>query len=91
MLMDPPKVHSQDKRKINLLVYDETGMRTTKTANWGGMEVALAKIQPNHLPLPNWYKDMDALNAECERKGIPYVPGRKFNARLSENFNKVRW
>lgn len=91
MLLDPPRVHSQNKRKINKLVYDESGLRTTKTANWDDLEAALKAIEPNHLPQAEWYDDMEAIYAECDRKGIPYVPGRKFKAAMSDNFNKVRW
>lgn len=91
MLLDPPRVHSQNKRKINKLVYDETGLRTTKTANWDDLEEALKKIEPNHLPQAECYGKMEAIWADCEKKDIPYVPGRKFNAAMSANFNKVRW
>ena len=91
MLMDPPNVHSQNKRKINLLVYDNVGLRTTKTANWDALSTALKAIEPNHLPQPAWYNDIDEMYAECERKGLPYVPGRRFKAAMSDNYNKVRW
>ena len=91
LLTDAPRVHSQNKRKINLLVYDPTGSRTTKTANWDSLSKMLATVEPNHLPMPAWFKDIDAVHAECDRKGLPYAPGRRHEYQVSENFNKVRW
>jgi hypothetical protein len=74
--------------------YDPTGLRATMNATWGAMDASLAEhAAPNHLVLPEWYKDQAAIEKECERKGIPYVEGRPYHATLtrSRNYNQVRW
>lgn len=62
------------------------------TANWGALENLLeARARPNHLPGPEWFKDLEAIEADCEKKGIPYVAGRRYAYNVSSNYTEVRW
>jgi hypothetical protein len=63
------------------------------TASWAELDKALEKVKPNHLPAPAWAKDFDAIVAECERKGIPCTPGRRFvyPEGTPSDYNQVRW
>jgi hypothetical protein len=40
---------------------------------------------------PEWESSLGEIEAECERKGIPYVMGRKYKFEVSENYNTLRW
>ena len=40
---------------------------------------------------PEWGSSLGEIEAECERKGIPYVMGRKYKFEVSENYNTLRW
>lgn len=88
---DTARVDSHGKRKITLLPYDETGLRTTKTATWGAVEPILAAHAPTHLPMPEWWNEMDEINKERERKGLPPAVGRRYQAKMSANYTEVRW
>jgi hypothetical protein len=58
------------------------------------MDAALAvNAVADHLPRPEWFKHQAAIEAECERKGIPYVEGRRYDAMFEKtrNYNQVRW
>jgi hypothetical protein len=74
--------------------YDETGLRSSMSSTWEEMDKAHAELAtPNHLSSTNWEEKQAALDAESERKGIPYVTGtsyRGFNRR-PKNYNDVRW
>jgi hypothetical protein len=76
-----------------VLRYDPSGLRSTMSATWPELNKAVdANAKPNHLPVPEWFNDIDAIEKECERKGIPYVAGRRFKyASQTSNFNEVRW
>lgn len=76
-----------------VLRYDPTGLRSTMSATWPELNKAIIiNAEPNHLPSPEWYNDIEAIEKECERKGIPYVGGRRFKyASHTDNFNEVRW
>lgn len=74
--------------------YDPSGLRATMNATWGAMDAALAvNAVADHLPRPEWFKHQAAIEAECERKGIPYVEGRRYDAMFEKtrNYNQVRW
>jgi hypothetical protein len=41
---------------------------------------------------PEWMNDIEAMNAESERKGIPYTLGRPCKLREeTDNYNTIRW
>lgn len=63
------------------------------TANWPALQKAvIANAEPDHLPKPEWWNDIDAIAADCERKGIPMTPGRRYKFKeVSKNYNQVRW
>jgi hypothetical protein len=44
---------------------------------WAAMNKSLEGIVPTHLPGPAWASDEEAIALECEKKGIPYVHGRR--------------
>lgn len=77
---------------ITPLAYDASGLRTTKTATWEALDkVIAARAAPDHLPLPEWANEMDEINVERERKGLPPAIGRRFKQVLPANYNDVRW
>lgn len=87
-----PQIGSPGNKNPAVLRYDPSGLRSSMTANWGELEKSLeARARPNHLPGPEWLKDLKAIEAECERKGIPYIEGRKYAYNVSSNYNQVRW
>jgi len=74
--------------------YDPSGLRSAMNATWGEMDKALDEQgRPDHLHKAEWEGHMDEIHAECERKGIPYVEGRKYSAKYvkSRNYTQVRW
>lgn len=40
---------------------------------------------------PEWENHIDEIEAECVRKGVPFVMGRKYKFEVSENYNTLRW
>lgn len=58
--------------------------------------LVMTEYSPNNYFLHNctaaeWEKHQADIDAECERKGIPYVSGRKYKFQVSENYNTLRW
>lgn len=89
---EEPRLPSHGKRKISLLDYDPTGLRTTKTTTWETTGKELEKWKPNHLPEATWMKDIDNILQECERKGIPVAVGKRYRPAVTpKNYNTVRW
>jgi len=87
-----PKIGSPGNKNPAVLRYDPSGLRSSMSANWAALDASLEKhAKPNHLPAPAWFKDLKAIEEECEKKGIPYVPGRRFVGKSSVNYNAVRW
>ena len=92
MNLADPHLPSHGKRKITLLPYDPSGLRTTKTTTWEATDkVLLAKAMPNHLPFPEWIAEVDDINAKREAKGLPPALGRRMKYNYSKNYNEVRW
>eukprot|EP01039_Chlorochromonas_danica_P009368 gene9368-10343_t len=91
ILPDKPHLPSHGKRKITLLPYDPTGLRTTKTTTWEALDKALEKVVPNHLPAPEWLNEFDKICEEREAKGLPAPLGRRMKLTTSADFNEVRW
>ena len=59
--------------------YDPTGLRSTMTASWKELDAAVLKnALPDHFPTPVWVPQLEKLNEECERKGIPYRLGKRY-------------
>lgn len=88
---DAPRTPTHGKRKITLLPYDPSGLRTTKTATWDAVLPVLEQHVPTHLPEPAWWSERDEMYAERERKGLPPPLGKRYNAQMSANYNRVRW
>lgn len=79
------------KRKVTLLPYDPTGLRTTKTTTWEATDKELLKIVATHAPRPEWSDKLEAINAERVAKNKPPVIGRPVQFEHSGNYNHVRW
>ena len=80
------------KRKFNLLPYDPSGLRTTKTTNWASLTPVLERrARPNHLPGPEWLNDWDAMQKAREDKGLPPAIGRPVPGKMSANYTEVQW
>lgn len=103
VLSNPPSQwgdrNGSDGRFANPAVkkYDPSGLRSSMSATWGELDKALAEqAQADHLPSnngKNWQAKQEALDAESERKGIPYVSGsnyRGYNNR-PKNYTDCRW
>jgi hypothetical protein len=83
---------SHGKRKIMPLAYDNTGLRTTKTATWEALDKSLAvRAVPNHLPNPAWMNEYSALEEDRLKKGLPLPMGRRYKFQFTSNYNEVRW
>ena len=67
------------------------------SATWGELDKALAtQAKADHLPSnngENWEQKQEALDAESERKGIPYVAGRNYRGynNRPKNSTDCRW
>jgi hypothetical protein len=80
------------KRKVTLLAYDPSGLRTGKTTTWAAVDKVLEdNALPNHLPRPAWYKEKETIIEEFAKKGLPAPVGKKFQFVIPENYNRVRW
>jgi hypothetical protein len=80
------------KRKVTLLAYDPTGLKTAKTTTWAAVDKVLEdNTLPNHLPRPAWCNDKQAIIEEFAKKGLPPPAGKKFQFAIHENYNRVRW
>ena len=87
-----PQIGSPGNKNPAVLRYDPSGLRSSMTANWGALDASLEKrAKPNHLPGPEWFADLKQIEADCEKKGIPYVPGRRYVAKNSQEFAEIRW
>ena len=72
--------------------YDKTGLRTTYTAGrTKELQVLALKAAPDHLPLSEWYSEIDQIHEECDKKGIPYTLGRRSRITPTPNYNEVKW
>lgn len=89
--LDQPRPVTHGKRKISLLPYDPSGLRTTKTVTWDSVTPVLNSHLPTHLPQPIWLAEEDEIQAERERKGLPASCGKRYNAQMSANYNQVKW
>lgn len=90
---DKPNLPSAYKRKINLLPYDPSGLRTTKTTTWEAIQPILQKrAVTNHCPEPAWAKEADSIISDREKKGLPPAVGKPYKfKRVSDNYTAVRW
>lgn len=88
---DPARMDSHGKRKITLLPYDASGLRTTKTTTWGAVAPVLDATAPNHLPMPDWWSERDEIDKVRESKGLPPAVGRRYQDQTTANYNEVRW
>jgi hypothetical protein len=83
---------SHGKRAIADLVYDPSGLRTTKTATWASaLPVLQERIGPTHLPGAEWLSVIGELHAIREAKGLPPPVGRRYKMVMDKNYNEVRW
>ena len=76
---DTLKAGSPGMKNPAVARYDPTGLRSTMTASWKELDAALLKnAEPDHFPDPVWVTEIDKLNEECERKGLPYRLGKRY-------------
>ena len=66
-------------------------MRTTKTVTWEGVGPALDAHIPTHFPEPAWWSEREQMQADREKKGLPHAVGKRYNAKMSANYNRVKW
>ena len=74
--------------------YDPSGLRASMSATWPAMDEALDKYgKGKHMPMANYEETQAALDAESERKGIPYTTGRLYrpSTQRPKNYTDVRW
>lgn len=84
-------IHNGKKKQVTF-AYDPSGLRTPRSAALPAFEAEIRKIEPDHLPEPEWMKHLDEMEAEAKRKGIPQVMGRRYKPRyLSPGYNQVYW
>jgi hypothetical protein len=90
---DKPYLPTAYKRKINLLPYDPSGLRTTKTTTWAAIQPILEKrAVAKHLPAPAWSNETESIDNERQRKGLPPAVGKPYKfKRVSDNYTVVRW
>ena len=89
---DAPRLVSHGKRNISPLPYDDSALRTTKTATWAALANVLDKnAKPNHLPESEWESELDEVEALREKRGLPPAHGRRYCMKMSENYTRVRW
>lgn len=74
-------------------LYDPTGLRATMNATWPAMDAALQKqAAHDHNVRFEWHDEEMDIQAECDRKNIPYTEGRRYKAvMVGRNYNEVRW
>jgi hypothetical protein len=85
-------IGSPGNKNPAVMQYDPSGLRSSMSATWGAMDKAVAvQAAPDHLPMPQWWNQIAEIEADCERKGIPYTPGRRAKVVASANYNEVRW
>ena len=90
--LDTVKTPSHGKRKLVPLAYDETGLRTTKTATWEAVEKSLAaRALPDHLPAPEWTHHYSLMVDDRLAKGLPLPIGQRQKLMATANYNQVRW
>ena len=65
---------------------------TTKTTYAARDVSVLEHAKPNHNVRYAWEGEMEAVWAECERKGIPYAIGKRYKFKTTPvNYNDVEW
>lgn len=82
------------KRKITLLPYDPSGLRTTKTATWEALDKVLAaNAKPNHLPGPFWWNEREAINRDRAAKGLPPAVGKfqDLRGKVTASYSEAKW
>lgn len=73
-------------------VYDPTGLRSAKSTTLEAVEKALESVHVDHLVRYEWEKDLEAIEADCRRKGIPLVPGRHNSFKeIDPTVNQISW
>eukprot|EP01033_Poteriospumella_lacustris_P002770 gene2770-2013_t len=90
---DKPQLPAAYKRKINLLPFDPSGLRTTKTTTWAAVQPILEKrAVATHFPEPVWMKEAETMQSERSSKGLPPAVGKPYKFKqVSENYTTVRW
>lgn len=86
-----PHEGSPGSKNPAVLAYDPTGLRSSMTATWGELDKALEKAKPNHLPHPFWWKELAAVDAEREKKGLPFAVGKRLVYDTPERYNQISW
>ena len=89
-----PRLPSNGKRKMSLLPFDPTGLRTTRTVTWAALDKVLAKnAAADHLVASEWQtaSGIAEMEANAAAKGLPAPVGRRQKLQMSDNYNTVRW
>ena len=76
-----------------VLNYDPSGLRAVHTAGWDAFAAEANSHTPDHLVSYAWEANGGeaALNAECEKKGIPYMIGKRYRWKTPESYNTYKW
>jgi len=88
-----PHLPSHGKRKISLLPYDPSGLRSTKTTTWEAVDKSLEKnrIRPDHLPTCDWEEHIEYFRHDFESKGLPPPIGAHVSPNTPKNYYQVGW
>ena len=80
------------KKKEVTFAYDPSGLRTPRSANLAAFNREIATIVPDHLPAPEWMNNLAAIEADCAKKNIPLVFGRRYKFdSVTPGYNEVTW
>ncbi len=52
---------------------------------------AIAALEPDHLPMPVWWDDQDAIAQKQRDRGLPPVCGRRTKYNLPKAYYEKRW
>mmetsp|Transcript_12055 Transcript_12055/g.17458 ORF Transcript_12055/g.17458 Transcript_12055/m.17458 type:complete len:212 (-) Transcript_12055:62-697(-) len=82
---------SPGNKNIDVLNYDQSGLRTAMTTSHEALQASLAALQPNHLPESAWEGDAEDIIREYTEKGLSPVPGRSFEWNVTEQQRNPVW
>ena len=86
------RVGAPGNKNPAVLAYDPTGLRSTMSASWAEMDKSLKlRATSNHLPAPEWFETMAAVEKDREDRGLPAPLGRPTPLHVSKNYNQVKW
>lgn len=86
-----PRIGSPGQKNPAVESYDPSGLRSSMTATWTQLDKSLEANRPTHLVRPWWAQHIEKIHEECDRKGIPRVPGKNDFSGLPKEYYELRW